>query len=80
MGKNTVTVKVYNETYALKTEAAPEKVVKIAGMVDQKMHRLADLKAVQTSEKIAVWAALDFAAELYELQQKYNSLLEEIRR
>lgn len=79
MEKNSVTVKIYNETYILKTEASHETAMEIAAVVDEKMRQRASLKAIQTPEKIAVWTALDLAAELYELRRKYKDILEAVR-
>lgn len=75
MEKNAVSVKIYNETYILKTEAAEDDVLAIAQMVDHKMHELAEKHGVKNTEKVAVWTALDCAAELYRLRRNYEKLL-----
>ena len=75
MEKTSVSVKIYNDTYILRTEASEEDVRAIARLVDDKMQLLADKKQHQNTEKIAVWAALDLAAELYKLRRDYARLL-----
>ncbi len=75
MEKTAISVKIYNETYLLKTEAPESDVLAVADMVNQKMHALAERKCIGTTDKLAVWTALDLAAELYKLRQDYERLL-----
>lgn len=79
MEKSAVSVKIYNDTYMLRTSAPQEQVLRIAQMVDERMQKLAEQKNVQHREKLAVWTALDLAAELYELQQRYDRLIAAVR-
>ena len=41
MEKASVSVKIYNSTYALTTSASEEQVLKIAAQLDRRMHELA---------------------------------------
>ena len=75
MEKQPISVKIYNETYALTTDAPAKKVLEIAALVDRKMTSLAEQKKNAAPEKLAVWAALDLAAELVELRERYEKLL-----
>ncbi len=70
-----VSVKIYIENYLLRTEAPEEEVRAIAAMVDAKMQELAASKQITSTEKAAVWAALDLAAELRQLRRDYQRLL-----
>lgn len=79
MNKASVSVKIYNDTYVLKADAPKEQVLTIAKDVDQRMRRLADSKQIQNTEKVAVWTALDLAAELHNLQKRYDALVDAIR-
>ena len=79
MEKAAISVQIYNETYVLRTAAPQTKVVQIAQNVDERMKRLAAEKKVNNREKLAVWTALDLAAELNELQQRYDKLLSAVR-
>ena len=67
MEKAAISVQIYNETYVLRTSAPETQVLKIAQNVDERM------------KKLAVWTALDLAAELSELQERYDKLLAAVR-
>lgn len=69
MEKASVSVKIYNSTYALTTSASEEQVLKIAAEVDRRMQELAESKKLLQTDKIAIWTALDLAADRLELQE-----------
>ena len=75
MEKTAISVQIYNETYVLRASAPQTQVLQVAQSVDERMKRLAADKKVTNREKLAVWTALDLAAELQELQQRYDKLL-----
>lgn len=79
MDKPAIAVKIFNETYLLRTEEDEAAVQEIAAVVDAKMQELSAKKKVQTAEKLAVWAALDLAGELYKLRQDYTRLLAAVK-
>lgn len=79
MGKASVSVKIYNSTYALTTSASEEQVLKIAAEVDRRMQELAESKKLLQTDKIAIWTALDLAAERLELQEKCAALKQELQ-
>ena len=79
MEKTAISVQIYNETYVLRTSAPQTKVVQIAQSVDERMQRLAAEKKVTNREKLAVWTARELAAELHELQERYDKLLAAVR-
>ena len=70
MEKTAVTVKIFNDEYTLSTD-----VDAIAAMLDKKMQKLATSQHLVTTSKVAVWAALDLAGELYTLRREYEALL-----
>lgn len=76
MGKRSISVKIFNETYILRTEASEEEVRAVAGLVDEKMQELAEKTGTGSTEKVAVWTALDLAAELYNLRKRYEKILQ----
>ena len=78
MEKSAISVKIFNETYMLRTEAPEKQVIAVAQLVDAKMKTLAGNKKVP-QEKIAVWAALDLAADLLALEERYQKLVEASR-
>ena len=79
MEKTAISVQIYNETSVLRTSAPQTQVLQVAQSVDERMKRLAADKKVTNREKLAVWTALDLAAELDELQQRYDKLLAAVR-
>ena len=80
MGKASVSVKIYNSTYALTTSASEEQVLKIAAEVDRRMQELAESKKLLQTDKIAIWTALDLAADRLELQEKCVALEQEMQQ
>lgn len=79
MEKASVSVKIYNSNYALTTSASEEQVLKIAAEVDRRMQELAESKKLLQTDKIAIWTALDLAAERLELQEKCAALKQELQ-
>ena len=79
MEKASVSVKIYNSTYALTTSASKEQVLKIAAEVDRRMQELAENKKLLQTDKLAIWTALDLAAERLELQEKCDALKQEMQ-
>ena len=79
MEKASVSVKIYNSTYALTTSASEEQVLKIAAEVDRRMQELSESKKLLQTDKIAIWTALDLAAERLELQEKCAALKQELQ-
>ncbi len=79
MEKASVSVKIYNSTYALTTSASEEQVLKIAAEVDRRMQELAESKKLLQTDKIAIWTALDLAAERLEMQEKCAALKQELQ-
>lgn len=80
MEKASVSVKIYNSTYALTTSASEEQVLKIAAEVDRRMQELAESKKLLQTDKIAIWTALDLAAERLELQEKCAAMEQEMQQ
>lgn len=80
MEKASVSVKIYNNTYALTTSASEEQVLKIAAEVDRRMQELAESKKLLQTDKIAIWTALDLAADRLELQEKCVALKQEMQQ
>lgn len=79
MEKASVSVKIYNSTYALTTSASEEQVLKIAAEVDRRMQELAESKKLLQTDKLAIWTALDLSAEKLEMQEKCAALKQEMQ-
>lgn len=75
MEKTAVTVKIFNDEYTLKTDLPRRDLEAIVAMLDQKMQKLAVSQRLATTSRVAVWAALDLAGELYTLRREYEALL-----
>lgn len=67
-----VTVRIYGESYPLKTGEDPEYVAEIARFVDARMREVAGSGKVMATSKIAVLAALHIADELYRLRRELD--------
>lgn len=75
-----ISVKIYNDTYSLRTSAPEEKVLQVAAEVDRRMQHLAANKSVITMEKLAVWTALDLAADFQDLQERNKKLAADLQK
>ncbi len=75
MEKKTISVEILNEKYVLHTDAGEEDVLNVVNIVNEKLTELSNKKKVHSKDKLAVWAALDLAGELYQLRQDYDKLL-----
>lgn len=73
-----ILVKIFNENYTLKTDANEDLVLSIAHEVDERMHKLSEQAMVTDRAKLAVWTALDLAAELRELKASHEKLVKAI--
>ena len=70
MGAEQVTVRIYAETYALRTSEDPAYVEEVARLVDARMREAAATGKVVATHKIAVLAALHIADELLRLRRE----------
>jgi cell division protein ZapA len=64
-----ITVKIYGETYPLRTTEPADRLEELAGFVDARMREVAATGKVVVTSKIAVLAALHIADELFRLRQ-----------
>lgn len=77
--KNRVTVEIFGELYALKGDIKPERVIKLAAVVDKRMRTIAKTNSQLPPLKVAVLAALNLADEYTKLEQDYNQLIEMLK-
>lgn len=77
--KNKVTVEIYGESYALKGNIEPEKIMRLAAMLDERMKKTAKANLRLSPTKIAVLTALNIADEFLRLEQDYLELIELIK-
>jgi cell division protein ZapA len=77
--KNKVTVEIYGENYALKGNVEPERIMRLAAMLDERMKKTARANLRLSPTKIAVLTALNIADELLRLEQDYQELIKLIK-
>ena len=75
MEKKTITVTIFNEQYNLTTELPKKETEPLPKWLIKKMQQFAEKTHVVKTGRVAVWAALDFAGELYKLRKEYEKLL-----
>jgi cell division protein ZapA len=63
-----VTVKIFGESYPIRTEGPPERLEELARFVDARMREVAATGKVIVTSKVAVLAALHIADELFRLR------------
>jgi cell division protein ZapA len=68
-----VSVDIYDQVYTLRG-TDPEHIVRIAGLVDEKMRAVAAHGTTVDSLRVAVLAALNIADELMRLRARYETL------
>jgi cell division protein ZapA len=64
-----VKVQIFGQTYSIAGDLEPTYVQKLAALVDEKMHTIADATGTVDTQKVAVLAALAIADELHGAQR-----------
>jgi len=77
--KHKVTVEIFGETYNLKGDLEPEKVLKLAEIIDRRMRKIAQSNSRLTPAKVAVLAALHVADEYLKLEQDYEHVMKMLK-
>ncbi len=75
MDKNKITVEIFGETYALKSDMAPERVKRLALIVDEQMKIIANGNHRLPAARVAVLAAMNFCDDYLKLEADYQELL-----
>ncbi len=74
-------VRIFNRTYALNAPTeSQEDLLRCAAMVDERMREIAQDALMVSTEKIALAAALNIAAEYFKVKIRLEELEEEIGR
>ncbi len=74
-------VRIFNKTYALKAPSESlEDLLKYVAYVDEKMKEVAQESRLVSTEKIALVAALNIAAEYFKVKKELERLEKEIER
>jgi cell division protein ZapA len=72
---NPATVRIYGESYTLRTSEPASRIEEVARLVDARMREVAASGKVAATGKIAVLAALHLADELIRLRAQRNEAL-----
>lgn len=73
--KNKVTVKVFGETYSLKSDIERDQVVKVAALVDERMRKISKANLYLSPTRVAILSALTIAEEFLRLEHDYKQLI-----
>lgn len=77
--KRSVTVSVANQQLSLKTDAKQKYVKELASFVDEKLDEVKRATRMQTTQSLALLAALNIADELYQLRESHENLKRRVR-
>jgi cell division protein ZapA len=77
--KNKITVEIFGELYALKSDGEIDQVMKVAALVDTQMKRVSRQNVRLSPVKVAVLAALNLAEEYAQLENDYKQLLKMVK-
>lgn len=72
------TVRIFNQTYNVRSENEPEYIQKLAGLLDQKMVEISQLTPTVDTVRVAVLAALNIADEYFLAQTRLEMLEQEV--
>jgi cell division protein ZapA len=73
-----VRVNIFGQTYSLRSAGGVERVLRVAGLVDERMREIASHLAVHDAAKVAVLAALNLADELELVREQYEREIESL--
>ncbi|MBP2643168.1 MAG: zapA [Firmicutes bacterium] len=73
--KNKVVVDIFGESYSLKGEGEPARMLEVADQVDIRMKQVSKGNPRLSTTKIAVLVALNLADEFLRLRDDYNELV-----
>jgi len=76
---NNIKVKISDQEYALKTSADEDYIKKVAQYINDKMKEVETAGVDRNSQlRIAVLAAMNITAELFECKKKKNEVIEKV--
>jgi cell division protein ZapA len=75
--RNEVTrVNIFGREYTIRGAGSPAYIAEIAHYVDMKMRQMTDNATMASTAKVAIFAALNIADELYQKREQYEELEE----
>ncbi|MHB1684690.1 MAG: cell division protein ZapA [Bacilli bacterium] len=75
-GQNRVKVDIFGQAYTLRGPTSPERLTRLAALVDEKMNALFAQNPRLDLQTLAVLTALNLAQEYDEIAREYETLLE----
>ncbi|MDT8900978.1 cell division protein ZapA [Anaeroselena agilis] len=75
MKKHKVTVEIYGDNYPVKGDAEPERIMKVAALLDERMRETAFINPRMSKAMVAILTALNITDEYLRLQNDYQQLL-----
>jgi cell division protein ZapA len=78
--KYKVNVDIFYESYTIKGDVEPAKMMRIAAMLDEHMKKKSQSYPQLSPAKIAVLAALNIVEEYYRLEEDYQELLNMLQK
>ncbi len=69
-------VNIFGREYTIRGAGSPAYIAEIAHYVDMKMRQMTDNATLASTTKVAIFAALNIADELYQKRDKYEELEE----
>jgi len=72
------TVRIFNQTYNVRSENEPEYIEKLAALLDSKMAEISNLTPTVDTVRVAVLAALNIADEYFLAQTRLEALEQEV--
>jgi cell division protein ZapA len=72
------TVRIFNQTYNVRSENEPEYIQKLAALLDNKMAEISQLTPTVDTVRVAVLAALNIADEYLLAQARLEALEQEV--
>lgn len=67
-------VNIFGREYTIRGAGSPSYIAEIAHYVDMKMRQMTDNATVASTAKVAIFAALNIADELYQKREQYQEL------
>lgn len=78
MSARSVAVHIRGEKYAIRSDADPTYVRKLASFVDSRLEEVRNTTQIVSTQKLAVLAALNIADELFQERRKRTTLKEQV--
>jgi cell division protein ZapA len=72
-------VRIYNQTYQIRSGDDPDYVERLAEYVNERMTEVSELTPTVDSFKVAVLSALNIADEYFSTKEKLNNFEEKVR-